>query len=219
MSIATSPASVPSTASHTSSQVAAPSASKAWRCSVKKYDRAYDIGLFDGRKVELIDGKIIRMSPQNEPHVIAVMKTDSAISKTFGEGYIIRRQAPIHLGPWSKPEPDIAVVSGTLEDSLTAGTPTQALLVIEISDATLTVDRNKKMALYAEHGIQDYWIVNLVDRQLEIHRRPIPDRTARYRFRYADVVVLMPEQEASPLARPGATIKVATMLPGLPIAR
>lgn len=214
MSIATSPASVSSTVSDTSSQVAAPSASKAWRCSVKKYDRAYDIGLFDGQRVELIDGKIIRMSPQNEPHVIAVMKTDSAVSKAFGEGYIIRRQAPIHLGPWSKPEPDVAVVSGTLEDSLTAGTPTQALLVIEISDATLTVDRNKKMALYAEHEIQDYWILNLVDRQLEVHRKPIS--ASRRGSRFTDVIVLKPDQQVSPLMRPDLMIKVSDLLPKFP---
>jgi Uma2 family endonuclease len=155
------------------------------------------------------------MAAQYEPHVIAVMKTDRAAAKAFGEGHVIRRQAPIHLGRWSKPEPDIAVLAGELEDFIASGPPTSALLLTEVSDATLSVDRGKKLALYAKHGIQDYWILNLVARQLEVHRRPISDPSARYKFRYAEMFACTAEQEIAPLARPQSPISVADMLPAV----
>ncbi len=106
----------------------------------------------------------------------------------------------------------MAVVIGSARDYAEAH-PTGALLIVEISDATLRKDQTIKTHLYARAGIQDYWILNLVDRQLEIYRRPVPDPEKPGRFRYADVTIVPAEGHAAPLAKPEARIAVADLLP------
>ncbi len=92
--------------------------------------------------------------------------------------------------------------------------PTKAAaLVVEISEATLRKDRTIKAHLYAQAGFPDYWIVNLVDRQLEVHRNPGPDPSRRGRFRYADVTIVPESGRMSPLAAPQSEIAVADLLP------
>jgi Uma2 family endonuclease len=187
---------------------------KSWRWTVAKYDRAYELGWFDGQRVELIEGRVVRMSPQLEPHVAAISIGMALLPKLFGEGFTVRCQAPLQFGLRSKPEPDFAVVPGEASTYLSQGCPTSALLVIEVSDKTLAYDRGRKAGTYATNGIQDYWILNLVDRQLEVHRRPVP--TSRRHFRHADVVVLKPEQQVSALMRPDLIIRVSDLLPKFP---
>jgi Uma2 family endonuclease len=184
-----------------------------WRMSVSRYDRLTEFGWFDDHRVELIEGKVIRMPAQAEPHVAAVSLAARAITGAFGSGYYVRVQAPLVQGRYSKPEPDAAVVPGTERDYLKTGTPASALLVIEVSDSTLTQDRGRKAAIYAGTGILDYWIVNLIDRQLEVHRNPISDRNLKWRFRYADVKILKPTDSVAPLAVPHAIVRVSDLLP------
>jgi Uma2 family endonuclease len=186
---------------------------KTYRWTVARYDRLTADGAFDDQRVELLEGRIIRMPPQKEPHVAGVSRTARALSSCFAEGYYIRTQSPIHLGRLSKPEPDVAVVIGTYQDYLKSGTPTTALLLVEVSDATLALDRGRKASVYAKFGILDYWVLNLIDRQLEVHRRPIGDAAHRYRFRYADIGILKEGDSVTPLAAPAASIAVRDLLP------
>lgn len=188
-------------------------APRAWRWTVDSYDRAASLGIFAGRRVELIEGRVFDMPAQHEPHVAAVVRCDRALEAAFGAGYAIRRQAPVQFSKTSAPEPDIAVVPGTAEDYLRRGAPTSALLVIEVSDATLAFDRTVKLALYARHGIQDYWILNLVDWRLEVHRQPLRDRAARRGYRYGQVTPVDANGTIAPLAKPDALIRVADLLP------
>jgi len=111
----------------------------------------------------------------------------------------------------SDAEPDISVVPGTPRDYTEH--PTGALLVVEVSETTLAYDRGRKGSLYAAAGIQDYWIVNLVDRQLEVYRDPVPDPNESSGFRYNTRTVFLSGQSASPLAAPAASIAVADLLP------
>ena len=184
-----------------------------WRMTVSQYDHLAELGWFSGRRVELIDGRVLRMAAQLEPHVAGVSLARKAVASAFGDGYYVRVQAPLVQGRFSKPEPDIAVVRGNERDYVTAGTPTSALLIIEISDTTLRQDRGRKASIYARFGIDDYWIVNLADRQLEVHRDPVLDRKYPRRFCYANVKVLQPADHISPLAAPQASIQVAELLP------
>jgi Uma2 family endonuclease len=117
----------------------------------------------------------------------------------------------LNLSRHSAPQPDIAVVAGTVGSYATP--PATALLVVEVSDATLWYDRNRKAAMYARAGIADYWIVNIRDRQLEIRRTPIPDPGTRQGHRYDHLSVLTPPDHATPLAAPQAQIAVADLLP------
>ena len=174
------------------------------------YDRLVALGQFSGERVELIDGEILQMSPMNEPHARTIQIAMYALLRVFPPPEAtIRIQLPMRLGADSRPEPDLAVVSG--DSRQVAGHVTGALLVVEISDATLDFDRTKKAALYAEHGIVDYWIVNLADRCVEIYRQPIHDPVSGHR--YGEVRVLRPGDNVAPLAAPQAVIAVNDLLP------
>ena len=130
---------------------------------------------------------------------------------------LLRPQMPLSLGEDetghdSDPEPDLAVVAGTRRDYAT-GHPATALLVVEIADSSLAYDRTRKARLYAGARIADYWIVNLVERQLEIFRKPEPDPAADGAWRYAARIIARPGEAVTPLALPAATIAVADILP------
>ena len=111
------------------------------------------------------------------------------------------------------PEPDAAVVPGGPRDYATTGHPTTALLIVEVSDTTLSYDRGCKASLYARAKIADYWIVNLVHGRLEVRRNPVPDVSERYGWRYQDVLLLAPPDRIAPLAAPKKHIAVADLLP------
>ncbi len=176
-----------------------------------EYYRMLDAGLFRGRRVELIEGVIFQMPPMKTPHAAGLELGERALEAVFGATYWVRTQLPLHFGPRSEPEPDLAVVPGGPRDF--ADHPTTALLIVEISDATLSYDRRRKGSLYARAGIADYWIVNLNRGQLEVYRRPIPDPSRRYGFGYSSVDVLGPNESATPLAAPQAQVRVADLLP------
>lgn len=116
----------------------------------------------------------------------------------------------LNLVPFSAPDPDAAVVLGP--PTRKGSYPTTALLVVEVSDSTLVYDRTRKAAIYARAGIAEYWIVNLVDHQLEVHRNPVSNASSRPRHRYQDIVILPPGSVISPLAMPKAVIRVRDLL-------
>jgi Uma2 family endonuclease len=96
----------------------------------------------------------------------------------------VRIQLPLALGDDSEPEPDIAVVSGSIRDYRDAH-PESALLVIEISDSTLAFDWEVKGSLYARERVAEYWIVNLVESVVEVFREPVMNASARFGWSYA----------------------------------
>jgi Uma2 family endonuclease len=98
--------------------------------------------------------------------------------------HAVRTQQPITLGDDSEPEPDLVVAIGTDDDYKQSHPgPKQGLLVIEVSDTSLELDRRDKLALYARHGLPEYWIVNLVDRQVEVYSDPVATPQPTYRQR------------------------------------
>jgi Uma2 family endonuclease len=184
---------------------------RTYRWSKEEFHQMADLGWFDDKRVELLDGEIIEMPVAKPPHVMALGLSEEALGRAFGAGFWVRTQAPLALDPDSEPEPDLAVVPGGPRDY--PEHPTTALLIVEVSDTTLFIDRNRKASLYARGGIADYWIINLVDDQLEVYRNPVPDSSAPSGFRYADRTVLSPADSVSPLAAPSATVAVAYLLP------
>jgi Uma2 family endonuclease len=189
---------------------------KPYLYTVADYDQMASAGLFDRKRVELVEGRIFRMAAQYEPHVAGVSLASQVIEQAFGSGYWVRRQSPIRLGARSKPEPDVALVLGTEYDYLKSGTPTQPLLVIEVSDTTLRFDRGRKASMYAKHAVSDYWILNITDFQLEVHREPIADPAHKHHFRFASVTILTPDQSVPPLAASHVRIPVSVIMPRHP---
>ena len=121
------------------------------RWTLKEYYKLADEGLFRGQRVELIDGRIVQMPPMMNPHAAAIELVKRALEPAFGPAFWVRMQLPLHFGRYSAPEPDIAVVPGGPRDY--SDHPTTALLVVEVSESTLSYDRNRKAALYARYDV------------------------------------------------------------------
>lgn len=182
------------------------------RFSRAEYERLIDLGLFrPGEPIELIGGELLVAQPQGAAHYTAIVKTAKALEAAFGTGWYVRTQGPIGLDDESEPEPDVAVVPGHADDYGRAH-PTRPALTVEVSEASLGIDRQHKGSLYARAALPEYWIVNLVDRVLEVYREPRPDATAPFGWRYARVETLGPAAQVAPLAAPGARVPVSLLL-------
>jgi len=183
------------------------------RWTAKEFYKLLDHGFFRDGHVELIEGVIFRMPAQKNFHFLSIDLTRRALETAFGAGYWVRAQGSLDLSPYSVLDPDIAVVQGNPRDYKKDENPTNALLIVEIADTTLGYDRHRKASLYARVGIEDYWIVNLRRRQLEVRRQPAANIHPRYGFGYASLTTLGPTDVVSPLAAPQARIAVADLLP------
>lgn len=178
-----------------------------YRFTRDEYYRLAEAGLFQDAPVELLDGKIIVMSPKLTPHAFTVNGLMYALVTKLGTRAIVRVQDPIVLNNWSEPEPDIAVCQPDPDRYLRAHPrANQVLLVIEVAESSLTYDRTHKARAYATSGIPEYWIVNLPDGCIEVRTDPDP-ATRLYRQ----------QRDAFPgetLALPGGgSITVADILP------
>ena len=177
-----------------------------------EYDRLIEIGVFHPRDaVELLGGEIIVAEPQNSPHYTAIGLAEEALRLAFGPGWLIRTQGPIALDAQSEPEPDVAVASGSLRD-YSHEHPARPVLIVEVAVSSLSLDRNHKGSLYARARLEDYWIVNLVDRVLEVYRQPLVDASAPFGWRYASHETLRPGSSIAPLAAPDSAVLVADLL-------
>jgi Uma2 family endonuclease len=175
-----------------------------------EYYQMAELGFFRGKRVELIEGEIIEMSPMKSLHMTGISLADEVLREVFTSGFIIRVQAPLSFSGITEPEPDVAVVKGKIRD-FTDEHPKTAELIVEVSDATLRYDRTKKAELYAKNKIQEYWILNVKSRSLEVYRRPIRDK--KLGFVYTEIQILTEKDSMSPLAKPNAKIKIADILP------
>ena len=183
------------------------------RWTRKEYDRLVELGvLHEDEPIELVDGQMVVREPRHTPHVTATALVVEALRGAFGAGWWVRAQEPVALDDDSEPEPDVTVVRGAPRDYL-AEHPSRPVLVVEVAQASLAFDRRRKGGLYARAGIEDYWIVNLVGRALEVYRQPVSSASARYGWKYKSVRVLKPGTTVSPLGAPTARIAVADLLP------
>ncbi len=183
-----------------------------WHWTRSEYDRLVDQGLFHGKPIELIGGQLIVAEPQGSYHANGISVADEALRAALPPGWYVRCQMPLALDDESEPEPDLAVVSGSPRTYRDAH-PSRAALVVEISASSLDFDRDDKGSLYARGGIDDYWIVNLVDNVVEVHRRPTMDPAAPYGWRYGSVEVFRAPSAIALLAIPSARVEVGALLP------
>jgi Uma2 family endonuclease len=176
------------------------------------YYRLAEQGWFQNQRVELINGDIYLMAAMNSPHRISINLTDKILQKVFSEGFFVSVQCPLSIGELSDPEPDVAVIAGDIRDYPDSH-PSTAVLVVEVSDTTLGFDRKKKGSLYASAGVPDYWIINLLQRCLEVRRQPVNDSDAPFGWAYADTKIYRKGDTVSPLERPDEVIAVEDLLP------
>ncbi len=176
------------------------------------YDRMVELGAFEGQPVELIGGQLIVAEPHGTYHASALAATARAVNAVVPDGWSVRVQLPVGLDDESEPEPDIAIVAGHPFDYRDAH-PSRPALAIEVAESSLHLDRNYKGSVYARAGIQDYWIVNLIDRLVEVYREPEPSDAAPYGWSYRSVETFAPPSFVTSLALPSVRIAVADLLP------
>jgi Uma2 family endonuclease len=176
------------------------------RWTVEQYDRLVSAGILSPHeRVELLEGDIVRMWPQGPAHATAIGVVEETLREVFRPGFALRIQMPFVGGEDSEPEPDIAVVRGSHRDYYGAH-PAVAVLIVEVSDSTLDYDRRRKGPAYARASVPEYWIVNLVERVVEVYRDPAErSYQSREDFRLGESI--------SPLGAPLALIAVADLLP------
>ena len=163
--------------------------------TIDEYHELVDIGFFtENDRIELIRGEIMEMAPKKTPHSVCNSILFGELYKLLESKANIRGQEPITLPSNSEPEPDV-VIAKKKDDNYLAAHPTveDIILVIEISDSTLKYDRETKLPLYAESGINNYWIINLVDRNLEIYTNPFS--SDKDKFGYRNKSIILPNEE------------------------
>ena len=144
------------------------------RFTVQDYYRMAEVGLLaPDARVELIDGEVIDMAPQGSLHAGILTRLTKRLVLAAGERAILRPQCPLRLDDFSEPEPDFALLK-TRSDGYLTSHPGAAdtLLIVEVSESSLRFDRNRKLLLYARHGIPEYWIVDVATPRLHVFHSP-----------------------------------------------
>jgi Uma2 family endonuclease len=176
--------------------------------TVEEYHRMAEAGIFGAdERVELLEGKIIWMIAKGTAHRSAVGRTDYLLKNRLGNRALVCVQDPVKLNARSEPEPDIAVVKvDPLDYADHHPTPTEVYLIIEVADSSLKLDCEIKAKAYSQAEITDYWVLDVVSRQLHVFREPTQGG-------YQSEVILAEDATISPLEFPDLSITVLEMLP------
>jgi Uma2 family endonuclease len=174
--------------------------------TVDEYHRMIEAGtLGEDDHVQLIAGAVVAMTPQGPAHALVIQNLTRLVAQGLAADLALRPQLPLTLPDDSEPEPDLAVVQ--LADARSREHhPRTALLVVEVAGDSLRLDRQTKAALYARAGVPEYWIVNLAESAVEVHRDPDPE-TGVYRAK----AVVSAESTLASTSVPGLRIDVADL--------
>jgi Uma2 family endonuclease len=169
------------------------------RLSIEQYHAIIQAGILtDDDSVELLEGWLVFKRSKNPPHRVTTRLVRTALENILPPGWYVDSQEPITLSN-SEPEPDIVVVRGDTRQYLDRHPGAEDIaLIIEVSDTTLQRDRTVKKGIYARAGISLYWIVNLVEEQVEVYSQPLveveqPDYSQRLDFGRSAVIPIIIE--------------------------
>jgi len=178
-----------------------------------EYERLIALGVFrPDERLELLDGQLVVREPQGSRHAGTIRRVIAVLRRALGDAWQIDSQLPIALDDMSEPEPDISVVPYDPTGYLDAH-PSRAVLIVEIAESSYRIDREHKAALYARAGVADYWIVDVVNGAVEVHRDPVAAPDALHGWRYGTVRALRPPATIAPLVEPARAIPVAALVP------
>jgi Uma2 family endonuclease len=149
------------------------------RFSVARYQKMIEVGILTpDDKVELLENYVVLKMPRNPPHDGTIQIDTEALAPLIPAGWRLRVQLTVVV-PDSQPEPDFAIVRGDARTYLTRHPgPADVGLLIEVADSSLLRDQRDKARIYARANIPHYWIVNLVDHQVEVYAQPSGPTTA-----------------------------------------
>lgn len=172
-----------------------------------------DSGWFGRRKVFLVDGEILEVPLPNPPHDYALNELYEFLRTAFpAPGHHVRNQQGFNAGLDTDPGPDLCVVPGRNSDYRGVH-PTAAVMIAEVADSSLAYDRRGKAHIYAAAGVPEYWVLDVIGRQLLVFRDPVADPTAERGHRHATQTTHGEAERVSPAAVPAATVFVADLLP------
>lgn len=187
------------------------------RLSLDDYHWLISCGFFERNPViadpvELVDGHLVKMSPNHPLHAFAVNRLSATLLLALHERAFLRTQSPITLtAQQSEPEPDVVVVEPPDHKYMKRHPePEDIFMICEVADSSLAYDRKVKLDLYARADIREYWIVNLNDRVVEVYRQPV---TIGRRVTYQLRLELLPSQRIAPLAFPDVEIALSEIFP------
>lgn len=142
---------------------------------VEEYHKLIELGVFEGTRVELVGGVLVEMSPQGDEHFGLIPFLTHLLVRLVGDDYVVSPQGPVIADEISEPEPDFAILSA--RDTRRTGKPRDALLVIEVANSSLRFDLGEKARRYAGAGFAEYWVIDVPDRAVHVHREPHADGT------------------------------------------
>jgi Uma2 family endonuclease len=183
------------------------------RFTLEDYHRLIELGfLSESDRVELICGELMQMVAKGTPHTVCNTSLVYEVTLLLQRRAIVRGQEPITLPPNSEPEPDL-VIARNRSDRYLSGHPSPAdiLLVVEVADSTLKYDQEVKLPLYAESGISDYWIFNLVVSCLEVYNQPYQDLQGK--FGYASKQIFLPNTSVALPGFPDMSLDLSRVFP------
>jgi Uma2 family endonuclease len=187
-----------------------PNALRRW--TVEDYHRMAEFGILHAdERTELIAGQVLFMRAKGAPHVTALRLLAIALDALLADlAFFASTQDPIQLDDFSEPEPDCAIVRGTILDYADRHPcPGDIALVVEVADSTLKYDTEVKDKLYAQSGITDYWVLDLKNRQLHVFRNPTPTG-------YTSHLILTEPNQITPIAFPHIILNLTDILPPIP---
>jgi Uma2 family endonuclease len=184
------------------------------RFTVTEYHRLAELGFFgENERVELIKGEIVYMVAKGTAHSVCETLLFRELIKLLGDSALVRGQQPIIIPEYSQPEPDLAIVRNVNDNYLsTHPRAADILLLIEIADSSLKYDQEEKLPIYAQAGIADYWIFNLVDNYLECYSEPY--QSVENKFGYRRKVIFLPNETVNLPVFTDLVLNLSQIFPG-----
>jgi len=180
-----------------------------YRLSTEQYYKMSEAGIFgdDDKRVELIDGEVYFMEPPGPMDSRGGLRLFRLLDRVLGEEFFVTYEEPISIVDGTEPQPDLSIAKGPVSDydekHPVAG---DLIVVIEISKSSLASDRKRKLGLYAYSGIPEFWIVNLVDKQVEVYSVPVGET-------YSETKIYKAGDNLPLSFAPGKSLPVAEFVP------
>ncbi|HLP89388.1 MAG TPA: Uma2 family endonuclease [Nostocaceae cyanobacterium] len=182
--------------------------------TVEEYNHLTELGFFgEDERIELIKGEIVQMSPKRTPHSVCVTLLVTELIQLLSGRAMVRGEQPIVISDLSEPEPDIVIVRKVQDNYLSSHPqPSDILLLIEVADTSSKYDQDVKLSLYAEAGISDYWIFNLVDYDLQCYKEPYQSTQGKFGYRHKSI--LLPNETIILPSFPDLVLDLSQVFPG-----
>ncbi len=178
-----------------------------YKFTADEFQHLCETGVLDSRdRIELLHGELIIMHAIGHRHAQAVTNLNAEFGDQARRRYKISPQNPVELERYSAPQPDLTLVPWNRGHARRHPRPDEVFLIIEVADSSLQYDREEKLRAYAATGIREFWLLNLIDDCLEIHRQPAGPA-------YREQFTIPADGAASPLAFPDVTLRLADILP------